>query len=134
MSHIVTVKDIQMTNKVALEAALSRLEEAGRIQRLGHGRHELYSRHVEGEGIKLLAGKTADGEEHPGWTFPVVITDTGEVKYDNYGGSWGDQLSLDEVVQMYGVEAAKHTAMMQGMVVEEGVDSVTGDILLTCTG
>lgn len=37
----------------------------------------------------------------PGWRYPVVITKTGEVKYDNNNGQWGDTQHLNELLQTY---------------------------------
>ena len=44
----------------------------------------------------------------PQWTFPIVCnTSTGELKYDNYGGRWGQQCHLDQFLQAYAVEKAR---------------------------
>ncbi|MCP4423897.1 MAG: DUF1257 domain-containing protein, partial [Chloroflexi bacterium] len=52
---------------------------------------------------------------------PVVITQNGEVKYDNFNGSWGEQALLDQLIQQYviavvGAHAQKqrrHVVMQQ---------------------
>ena len=56
----------------------------------------------------------------PGWQYPAVIdTKTGEVKYDNFEGHWGDQAHLDRFLQMYAVEKAKLEARKKGFTVSE---------------
>lgn len=37
----------------------------------------------------------------PGWRYPVLVNDQGELVYDNYNGAWGDQAQLDALVQSY---------------------------------
>jgi hypothetical protein len=42
-----------------------------------------------------------------GWLYPVVFdTATGQARYDNYEGAWGDPKHLDSFMQMYAVEKA----------------------------
>jgi len=104
MSHIVTVRS-QIKDFAAVEAACRRLG----IAQPTHGKATLYSGQVEGLIVSL-----------PGWTYPVVInTTTGEVKYDNYEGAWGEQRHLDAFLQMYSVEKAKLEARAQGYTVSE---------------
>ena len=49
----------------------------------------------------------------------VFNTSTGEAKYDNYNGRWGDQKQLDHFLQIYAVEATKIQARKQGHSVTE---------------
>lgn len=44
----------------------------------------------------------------------VCNTTTGERKYDNYNGRWGQQSHLDQFLQAYTVEKAKLEARRQG--------------------
>ena len=52
--------------------------------------------------------------------YPVVIdTTSGQVRYDNYNGTWGAQAQLDLFLQMYAVERAKIEARKKGHHVTE---------------
>src|SRR5262245_44129074 len=89
MSHIVSI-NCKVRDPVAVAAACQRLGLSAPVQ----GTARLYS----GEATGLLV-------QLPGWQYPVVIdTGTGELRYDNYNGRWGDQQHLDRLVQMYSVE------------------------------
>ena len=51
----------------------------------------------------------------PDWKYPVVFdTKSGEAKFDNYGGHWGDQKQLDRFLQIYAVEVTKAQARRKG--------------------
>jgi hypothetical protein len=135
MSHTVTVK-LEMTDKEAIQDAVDRTDGAhfikpGRHRSRGQfeqtdsleeaqGRHTIYSGTFEGIGVQL-----------PGWNYPVIVNpETGEVKYDNFGGHWGNQDNLDEFAQAYAVEKARTEALLHGLTVtEDELDN--GDIKLT---
>ncbi len=93
MSHIVTIKtackDIN-----AIRAACSVLKLDAPVI----GTHKLYNNQTaQGIGVSL-----------PDWRFPIVISqETGEIRFDNYGGSWGKQTHLDAFVQRYAIEKAR---------------------------
>jgi hypothetical protein len=55
----------------------------------------------------------------PGWHYPVVVTDGGEVRYDNYNGKWGKQEVLNELMQDYATELVLRTARMEGYLILE---------------
>ena len=56
----------------------------------------------------------------PGWTYPVVCNlQTGQVQYDNFNGSWGEQAHLNKFLQAYAVEKAKIEARKKGHSVSE---------------
>jgi hypothetical protein len=56
----------------------------------------------------------------PGWLYPVVIdTTTGEARFDNYAGKWGEQQHFDRFLQAYAVEAARLAARKKGYQVSE---------------
>jgi len=56
----------------------------------------------------------------PDWTYPVVIdTSSGQVRYDNYEGAWGDQARLERFLQIYAVEKARIEARKKGHQVTE---------------
>ena len=44
---------------------------------------------------------------------------SGQVRYDNFNGMWGDQAELDRFIQMYAVEKARLEARMRGHQVTE---------------
>src|SRR6185436_16663189 len=92
MSHIVSIK-AKIRDPVALAAACQRLGLEQPVQ----GTAQVYSTPATGLIVKL-----------PGWLYPVVIdAQSGEVSYDNYGGSWGAQSELDKLLQGYAIEKAR---------------------------
>jgi hypothetical protein len=44
---------------------------------------------------------------------------TGQVRFDNYEGAWGDQAQLDRFMQIYAVEKARIEARKKGHHVTE---------------
>jgi hypothetical protein len=104
VSHIVSIKT-RVHDPAAVSAACTRLGLA--IPRQGTAK--LFSGEVTG----LLV-------QFPGWQYPAVIdTQTGEVKFDNFEGHWGDQQQLNKFLQMYAVEKAKQEARKKGFQVSE---------------
>jgi len=104
VSHIVQVQ-AKIRDPIALEAACRRLGLAPPV----HGKARLFTSEATGLVVNL-----------PGWQFPVVIdTATGDAKYDNYRGRWGDQAELDKLLQAYAVEKARSEARRQGHAVTE---------------
>ena len=56
----------------------------------------------------------------PDWLYPVVADlETGDLKFDSFGGRWGEPKHLDQFLQMYTVEAATIAARKQGHSVSE---------------
>jgi len=115
MSHIVTIQT-QVRDPVAIAAACQRQGLPQPVQ----GRFRLFSGEVAGLGVEL-----------PGWRYPVVCqTETGEVKFDNFEGRWGEQRHLDAFLQGYAVEKAKLEARRRGhSVIEQPL--ADGSIKLT---
>jgi hypothetical protein len=115
MSHIVTIQ-VEVKDFDAIRSACHRLN----LKEPVHGKARLYQTKVEGIIVEL-----------PRWTYPVIcIPETGEVKYDNFEGEWGDVVHLHKFVQMYGVEKATLEARRKGYsVVEQPL--VDGSIKLT---
>jgi len=115
MSHIVEIKT-QIRSEVAVQHACARLH----LPPPTRGTFELYSSTETGLGIEL-----------PRWKYPVVAnTDTGQIRFDNYEGRWGDQNHLDQLLQMYAVERAKIEARRKGhSITEKRLDN--GSIKLT---
>jgi hypothetical protein len=104
MSHIVQIQTV-IRDPLAVEAACQRLA----LPRPQTGRFKLFTREVEGLGVQLRD-----------WRYPVVCQlATGEVKYDNYEGRWGDPAQLDQLMQAYAVEKAKLEARRMGHSVSE---------------
>ena len=104
MSHIVTIQT-RLRDPAALAAACARLD----LPAPAHGTARLF----EGEATGLLV-------KLPGWLYPVVVdAATGEARYDNFGGAWGDPKQLDRFVQAYAVERAKLEARKKGYAVSE---------------
>ena len=115
MSHIVSIKT-RVTDAASLSAACRRLGLAEPVQ----GTAQVFSTAATGLMIKL-----------PGWTFPVVADiRTGELKYDNYQGAWGNAAELDKLLQAYAVERAKAEARRVGNTVTEQA-LANGSIKLT---
>jgi hypothetical protein len=115
MSHIVEIKT-EVRDEAAVQLACSRLH----LPAAKRGTFELYSTTETGLGIEL-----------PKWRYTVVAdTNAGTLRYDNYGGRWGNQEYLDQFLQMYAVERAKIEARRRGhSVVEQRLDN--GSIKLT---
>jgi hypothetical protein len=104
MSHVVTI-ETKVHDPAAIAAACQRLNLAAPVQGTVH----LYSGEATGLIVRL-----------PGWQYPAVIEPlTGTIRYDNFGGVWGDQQHLDRFLQMYSVEKAKLEARAKGYPVTE---------------
>lgn len=104
MSHIVTIQT-KVHDPAAVNAACQRIGLSAPVQ----GTAKLFSGDATGLLVRL-----------PGWQYPAVIdTLTGAVRYDNYGGAWGDQQHLSRFLQLYAVEKAKIEARKKGYTVTE---------------
>ena len=91
MSHIVTIQT-RVHDPAAVQAACRRLNLPEAVE----GTARLYGGEAAGLIVQL-----------PGWQYPVVIDAlTGTLRYDNFGGRWGEQAQLDRFLQMYAVERA----------------------------
>lgn len=115
MSHIVTIKT-EVRDAEAVQAACRRLGLSEPVQ----GKAGLFSGEVTGLVVKL-----------PDWQYPVVCDlNSGQVRFDNYEGRWGDRKHLDRFLQTYAVEKAKIEARKKGYSVTEQACS-DGSIKLT---
>lgn len=104
MSHVVTIRT-QVRDEAAIQAACRRLT----LPAAERGTFRLFSGEVSGIAVRLRK-----------WRYPLVCqTDTGELRYDNFSGRWGEPQRLDEFLQMYGVEKARIEARRQGHSVTE---------------
>ena len=67
----------------------------------------------------------------PDWRYPVVCNlSSGELKYDNYNGRWGEQQHLDSFLQSYAIEKTKIESRCKGHSVTESQLS-DGSVKLT---
>ncbi len=104
MSHIVQIQ-CEIRDPAAVAAACQRLNLPAPVQ----GTTDLFSGTATGVAVQL-----------PGWRYPAVCdTATGQVKYDNFEGRWGDRKELDQFLQAYAVEKARIEARKQGHSVTE---------------
>lgn len=104
MSHIVTCQT-KVHDPIAVTAACERLHLAAPVE----GTANLFS----GDATGLLI-------ELPGWQYPAVIdTLTGIIRYDNFGGHWGDQHQLDRFLQAYAIEKTRLEARKKGYTLTE---------------
>lgn len=131
MSHTIRVRKVTINDREALQTAVDANPDIhfvapgtrNSVATIADatGTHKLYGGSVKGVGILLK-----------NWNYPVIVnTETGEVSYDNFGGSWGDQDEIDGLVQGYCVERTKMEAMAKNfqMAQEETLDD--GSIELT---
>lgn len=114
MSHTVKVK-VNMTDKSLIIAVAKKLG-----YHCEEGRHRQYGGEQEGLGISL-----------PGWRFPVVIQDNGEMAYDNFNGNWGSMEEFNKFQAHYGAEKVRSEALRMGYEVTESYNEQTSDIELT---
>ena len=104
MSHIVTVKT-EVRDHSAVAAACRRLA----LPEPAMGTAQLYSGQAEGLLVRL-----------PDWLYPIVIdTASGAIRYDNYGGCWGNEQHLHRFVQAYVVERSRIEARKKNFVTSE---------------
>ena len=104
MSHIVSIRT-EIRDAAAVRAACHRLGLAEPV----HGTVRLFSGEVTGLAVQL-----------PDWQYPVVADlATGQLKFDNFGGRWGEQNRLDQFIQAYACEKAKIEARRRGHWVSE---------------
>jgi hypothetical protein len=104
VSHIVQIQT-QVKDAAAVRAACKRLGLAEPVA----GKTRLFSGEVQGLAVQL-----------PGWQYPVVADlATGQLKFDNFGGRWGEQKHLDRLLQAYAAEKTKIEARKKGHAVTE---------------
>lgn len=115
MSHIVTIQT-QVRDAAAVAAACRRLGLPPPVEKTVR----LFSSSATGLTVQL-----------PGWNYPVVCDlPSGNLKFDNFGGSWGNPAELDKFLQAYAVEKARLEARKKGYsVTEQALPS--GEIKLT---
>lgn len=117
MSHIVTIKT-EVRDAEAVKAACKRLGLPEPVP----GTAKLFDGEATGLLVKL-----------PDWLYPAVVsTDTGQVRYDNYAGQWGDPKHLDAFLQSYAICKATIEARKKGHSVFE-LPLPDGSVKLTIT-
>lgn len=120
MSHIVTIRT-QIRDPVAIGLACQRL----RLPPPQPGTFQLFNEQATGWGVQLR-----------GWRYLLVCqTESGELKYDNFGGRWGEPAELNAFLQRYTIEAATLAARRQGhSVVEQPLASGAVKLLIQIGG
>jgi hypothetical protein len=104
MSHIVSIQT-RLHEQAAVAAACRRLG----LPTPARGTARLYGGQASGLLVQL-----------PGWQYPAVIdTASGELRYDNFEGRWGEQAHLDRFLQAYAVEVVRLEARKKGHQVSE---------------
>lgn len=99
MSHIVQIRS-EVRDGAAVQATCQRLGLPAAVQ----GTTRLFSGEAAGLAVQL-----------PGWIYPVVADlATGQLKFDNFQGRWGDQKHLDRFLQIYAVEKCRLEARRAG--------------------
>ncbi|HCO23437.1 MAG: DUF1257 domain-containing protein [Gimesia sp.] len=115
MSHIVEIKT-EVRDETAISAACQRLQ----LEAPTRGTVKLFSDSATGTIVKL-----------PGWRYPAVFdTQSGQARFDNFEGRWGEQRQLDRFLQGYAVERTKIEARKKGHTVTEQ-SQADGSIKLT---
>ncbi len=117
MSHIVDIKT-EVRDAAAVGQACFRMK----LPAPQRGRFKLFSTEAEGLGVRL-----------PDWRYPIVCQlETGQIKFDNFGGRWGEERHLDRFLQCYAVEKSKLEARRKGhSITEQSLPD--GSIKLTVT-
>jgi hypothetical protein len=99
MSHLVTLQT-KLRDPAALAAACRRLGLAEPI----HETVALFSESVTGLAVRL-----------PNWQYPVVVdVAEGALRFDDFGGQWGERKELDRLLQAYAVEKTRIEARQKG--------------------
>jgi hypothetical protein len=115
MSHVVSVQT-EIRDTAAVRAACRRMGLPEPV----FGKTRLFSGEVEGLAVQL-----------PDWQYPIVCdTASGQLKYDNFGGRWGDERHLERFLQMYAVEKCRIEARRSGRTMTEQT-LANGSIKLT---
>ncbi len=115
MSHIVKIES-EIRDLTSLIAACRRLAIAEPRRETAR----LYSGEATGYCVHL-----------PHWRYPVVCDlENGRVTFDNFRGSWGEQVELDRLMQAYAVERTRLEAQRKGHCLSES-KMASGAIKLT---
>lgn len=76
---------------------------------LGNGVHQLFDgQSSTGRGIQL-----------PGWSFPIVLTNSRKLEFDDYGGHWGNRADLKRIESAYVSDSATFACEQLGWTYEQ---------------
>ena len=115
MSHVVEIQT-EIKDIAGVRAACHRLH----LKQPEKGTFKLFSNKAKGWAVQLQD-----------WTYPVICdTSTGDIKFDNFDGRWGDQKELDRFLQAYAVEKSRIECRRKGHTVTE-TKLTDGSIKLT---
>lgn len=118
MSHVIKanleIKDQDLFTQVAHDLGF----QVGLITSV-----QMYNRQVTGMPVHL-----------PGWTYPVIVTQEGHLLYDNYGGQWGDQIHLQELIQAYAQAQVEQEARQVGQYILSQEQEADGTLVLRVGG
>lgn len=95
-SHTARVK-VDYNNADQLRAAVEKIGGTW----LGHGSHELFERNDAGK----RRTETGLGFTLPNWNYPLIVTDAGQLAYDDYNGKWGN---VEDLVKLQAEYAWAH--------------------------
>ncbi len=118
MSHIVKIA-VQMKNQRSVVRACQKLKLVCEENAEG----------VFYNGTKVTGTKIT----MPGWRYPAVVEESGEIATDTYGSAWGNLDDLNPLKQRYSIEEAQATLGAQGIYAYETMDELTGAITLEAT-
>lgn len=92
MSHTTKITGVQLTDPDARAAAAQAMGMVPPTR----------------ERVTMFDGSTHEGVaiRLPGWAYPVVIKDNGEIAMDNFRGHWGDMDLFDQYCQQYTLAVA----------------------------
>jgi hypothetical protein len=112
MSHTSKI-EVNLTDEKTIEESCKTL--GSKYHFIGNGTHRLYGENKEkGVAIKIA-----------GWAYPVVFTNTGEMKFDLYGG--GDLRDIEPLKQAYSSIKVKEQLRKKGLKFTE-TKTQTGEI------
>ncbi len=97
-SHTAQIK-VDFGDADTLRAAV----ESMRGEWLGQGSHKLFEGPVVGNGFRL-----------PHWVYPLVVSDDGQLHYDDYRGQWGRVSDVEALKAAYSLAVAEQAARTQG--------------------
>jgi hypothetical protein len=118
MSHIVTVKT-QFKDMAVLAKTCIRLGIPGKFgQKI---REKIFQTEAEGVACFKL----------PGWQFPVVVSEDGKIRFDNYQGAWGKQEELNKLTKEYAKDFSVGHLQRQGYRVESERVENDGSLVVT---
>lgn len=121
MSHSQTIK-VLVTNKEALEATAREMNAQ--------------SFSTEIQDVKMYDGTYRGMFIHfQNWKYPTVISD-GELRYDSYNGSWGNEKDLQAFRQNYAANVVRIAGLVDGktLVSDTGVRAGSNRIVVLDNG